>query len=101
MVVRGIPGLGSLKSRPTNSMLVNRLPISTPNIARLLTCTRGSSFLKDAGMAARLILGSQIEMAPLRRVFHCLTSNTSVCILVLISEGYPRLHQQMFDNWSQ
>src|SRR5258707_10262596 len=93
--------VGWVMSKRTNSIVVITLPISTTNITGFLTCTRGSSFLKDAGMAARMILGSQIEIAPLRRVFHCLTSNTSVCILVLISEGHPRLHQQMFDNRSQ
>src|SRR6516225_5264214 len=78
-------------------MVVITLPISTTNITGFLTCTRGSSFLKDAGMAARMILGSQIEMAPLRRVFHCLTSNSSVCIL----EHLPYIHQQLFDDRPQ
>src|SRR5579872_3585990 len=68
-----------------------------------LTCTRGSSFLNDAGMATRIILGSQIEMAPLRRVFHCLTSNSSgwVSISVCILEHLPCLHQQLFNDWPQ
>ena len=82
-------------------MVVITLPISTTNITGFLTCTRGSSFLNDSGIAPRMILGSQIEMAPLRRVFHCLISNSSVRVLVCISERPPRLHQQLFDNRSQ
>src|SRR5713226_10119492 len=82
-------------------MLVITLPTSTTNITGFLTCTRGSSFLKDAGIASRMILGSQMEMSPLRRVFHCLTSNVSGLVSVCISEGPPRVHQQMFDNRSQ
>src|SRR5262245_45872850 len=77
------------------------LPISTTNITGFLTCTRGSSFLNDAGIASRMILGSQIEMAPLRRVFHCLTSNSSVLISFCISEHLPCIHQQLLDDRSQ
>src|SRR5713101_1569209 len=101
--VRSSPAVGWAKSRRTNSMVVTTLPISTTNITGFLTCTRGSSFLNDSGMAARMILGSQIEIAPLRRVFHCLTSNVSVCVLVLvfILEGPPCLHEQLLDNRSQ
>src|SRR5215469_11620682 len=94
-------GVGAVKSRRTNSMVVITLPTSTTNITGFLSCTRGSSFLKDSGMAARMILGSQIEMAPLRRVFHCLTSNTSVCISLFISERPPQLHQKVFDDRPQ
>src|SRR6266566_1572108 len=97
------PVVGCVKSRRTNSMVVMTLPTSTTNMTGFLTCTRGSSFLNDDGMAARMILGSQIEMSPLRRVFHCLTSNVSGCVLVLviILEGPPCLHQQLLDNRSQ
>ena len=59
-------------------MVVITLPTSTTNITGFLTCTRGSSFLNDAGIAARMIFGSKMEMSPLRRVFHCLTSTLSV-----------------------
>src|SRR3989440_3114633 len=102
-VARGKAAVGAVKSRRTNSMVVTTLPISTTNITGFLTCTRGSSFLNDSGIAARMILGSQIETAPLRRVFHCLTSNVSGCVLVLvfILEGPPCLHEQLLDNWSQ
>ena len=31
------------------------VPTSTTNITGFLTCTRGSSFLKESGMAARMI----------------------------------------------
>src|SRR5712692_7128322 len=93
--------LGWVKSRRTNSTVVTTAPTSHTNMTGFLTCTRGSSFLNDAGIAARMILGSQIEMSPLRRVFHCLTSNISVCILLLISENPPCLHQQMFDDRPQ
>src|SRR5205807_1262139 len=100
-VARGKAGVGAVKSRRTNSTEATTLPTSTTNITGFLSCTRGSSFLKDSGIAARMIFGSKMEMSPLRRVFHCLTSKESVCISVFISEGPPRLHQQMFDNWPQ
>src|SRR5213082_2780995 len=102
-VVRENVAVGWVKSKRTNSMVVITLPISTTNMTGFLTCTRGSSFLNDAGMAARMILGSQIEMAPLRRVFHCLTSNVSVGVLVsvFILESPPRLHEQLFDDRPQ
>src|SRR6266702_3142634 len=89
--------VGWVNSRRTNSIVVITLPISTTNITGFLTCQRGSSFLKESGMARRMILRSQIEMAPLRRVFHCFTSNESM----LISERPPRLHQQLFNNRPQ
>src|SRR5690349_610248 len=103
--------VGAVKRKRTNSMVVTTLPTSTTNITGFLSCTRGSSFLKDSGIAPRMILGSQIEMSPLRRVFHCLTSTVSArvsggifsgCILsVCILEDLPCLHQQLFDNRSQ
>src|SRR5271157_3866489 len=93
--------LGWVNKRRTNSIVVITLPISTTNITGFLTCTRGSSFLNDAGMAPRMILGSQIEMAPLRRVFHCLTSNSSVRVVGCILERHPFLQQQLLDNRSQ
>src|SRR2546426_9457531 len=101
--LRGKAAEGWVKSRRTNSMVVTTLPTSTTNMTGFFTCTRGSSFLNDSGIAARMILGSQIEIAPLRRVFHCLTSNVSVCVLVLvfILEGPPCLHEQLLDNRSQ
>src|SRR5712692_141807 len=104
--VRSSPAVGWAKSRRTNSMVVTTLPISTTNITGFLTCTRGSSFLNDSGMAARMILGSQMERSPLRRVFHCLTSSPSVgssrCILsVCILEHLPCMDKQMFDDRSQ
>src|SRR5713226_8069081 len=100
---RGNAGVGAVKSRRTNSMVVTTLPTSTTNITGFLSCTRGSSFLKDSGMAARMILGSQTEISPLRRVFHCLTSIVSVGVLVLvcISERPPSLHHQVLDNRPQ
>src|SRR5579875_3627354 len=85
-------------------MVVTTLPTSTTNITGFLTCTRGSNFLNEAGMALRMILESQIEMPPLRRVFHCFTSKVSVWIpgiSVFISECPPRVHQKLFDNGSQ
>src|SRR5260221_5358682 len=95
--------VGWVKSKRTNSMVVITLPTSATNIPGFLTCTRGSSFLNDSGIAARMILGSQIEMPPLRRVFHCLTSNVSVGVLVLvrISERSPYVHEQLFDDRPQ
>src|ERR1700693_3097853 len=103
--------VGAVKRKRTNSMVVTTLPTSTTNITGFLSCTRGSSFLKDSGIAPRMILGSQIEMPPLRRVFHCLTSIVSTrvsggifsgCILsVCILEHLPCLHHQLFDNRSQ
>src|SRR6266568_1374964 len=103
--------VGAVKRKRTNSMVVTTLPTSTTNITGFLSCTRGSSFLNDSGIAPRMILGSQIEMSPLRRVFHCLTSTVSArvsggifsgCILsVCILEHLPCLHQQLFDNRSQ
>src|SRR5260370_8547750 len=96
--VRGSCAVGCAKSRRTNSTVVTTLPTSHTNMTGFLTCTRGSSFLNDAGIAARMILGSQIEMSPLRRVSHCLTSNISLCILLLISENPPCLHHQLFPD---
>src|SRR6266566_1794204 len=95
------PLVGCVKSRRTNSMVVITLPISTTNITGFLNCTRGSSFLNDAGMAARMILGFQIEMSPLRRVFHCLTSNSSVRVVGCILECPPLQHQQVLDDRPQ
>ena len=94
-MVRENVAVGWVKSRRTNSMVVITLPISTTNMTGFLTCTRGSSFLNDAGIAARMIFGSQIEVDPLRRVFHCLTSTVSagVLVLVCISERPPHLHE--------
>src|SRR5215470_10769724 len=98
-MVREIAGVGAVKSRRTNSMVVITLPTSTTNITGFLSWTRGSNFWKEAGMASRMILGSQIEMSPLRRVFHCLTSNSSVLVVfVCILEGPPRIHQQVLDD---
>ncbi len=96
--VRGSCAVGWANKRRTNSMVVTTLPTSTTNMTGFLTCTRGSSFLKESGMARRMILGSQIERSPLRRVFHCLTSSPSVgtsgCILsVCILEHLPCMHQ--------
>src|SRR6266581_716188 len=93
--------VGVANSKRTNSIVVITLPTSTTNMTGFLICTRGSSFLKESGIAPRMILGSQIEMSPLRRVFHCLTSSVSVCKSVLISECSPLLHQQLFDNRPQ
>src|SRR6266487_1159353 len=89
--------LGAVNSRRTNSMVVITLPTSTTNITGFLSCTRGSSFLNESGIARRMILGSQIEIAPLRRVLHCLTSKESL----IISESPPRVHQQILNNRSQ
>src|SRR5258708_25856471 len=95
--------VGWVKSKRTNSMVVITLPTSTTNITGFLTCTRGSSFLNDSGIAARMILGSQIEMSPLRRVFHCLTSKVSIGVLVLVCilERPPRMHEQLFNDRPQ
>src|SRR5712692_4738223 len=93
--------VGVVNSRRTNSMVVTTLPTSTTNITGFLTCTRGSSFLKESGIARRMIVGSKMERSPLRRVFHCLTSKASGCISVCISEGPPCLHQQVFNNRPQ
>src|SRR5690242_7531197 len=82
-------------------MVVMTLPISTTNITGFLTCTRGSSFLNDCGIAVRIILGSQMEMFPLRRVFHCFTSNSSAFTSVLILEHLPCIHQQLFNDRPQ
>src|SRR3989440_1244430 len=92
---------GVEKSRRTNSMVVITLPISTTNITGFLICTRGSSFLKESGIARRIIVGSKMERSPLRRVFHCLTSKASGFVSVCMLECPPCLHQQVLDNWSQ
>src|SRR5712692_923474 len=104
--VRSSAAVGWAKSRRTNSTVVTTLPTSTTNITGFLTCTRGSSFLNDSGMAARMMLGSQIERSPLRRVFHCLTSSPSVgssgCILsVCMLAHLSCMHKQLFDDRSQ
>src|SRR5579863_1219846 len=87
-------------------MVVTTLPASTTNMTGFLTCTRGSSFLKESGMAARMILGLKIERSPFRRVFHCFTSSFSVwisgCIFsVCMLVCHPPVHQQVFDNRPQ
>src|SRR6266700_4695909 len=92
--------VGAVKRKRTNSTVVTTLPTSTTNITGFLSCTRGSSFLNDSGIAPRMILRSQIEIPPLRRVFHCLTSSEPVCKSLLISERPPCLHQQLFVNRS-